>query len=219
MAGTDATHAYEDVGHSEDAREIMEHYFVGNLAGAVAKTTPAYAIQFQPTPSKIEESPAWLKAGRKILRIVAVGSALFLGYEIVSRLPTIGWLHSQHGGFWRGFLISTVASVSLVTGLTLWLESALNVSKDFTSYAPHRKPQTEIAKVTKKVGVLNPREYQKFPLVRKDKLSPNSYRFVFGLPTKQSVLGLPIGQHVSIDRIFHELMFEEGANSTHKGGH
>ena len=29
VAGTDATKAFEDVGHSNDAREIMEDYYLG----------------------------------------------------------------------------------------------------------------------------------------------------------------------------------------------
>eukprot|EP00112_Aurelia_sp_Birch-Aquarium-sp1_P025418 Seg843.4 transcript_id=Seg843.4/GoldUCD/mRNA.D3Y31 product="Cytochrome b5" protein_id=Seg843.4/GoldUCD/D3Y31 len=32
QAGTDATESFEDVGHSTDAREIMEQYYVGELA-------------------------------------------------------------------------------------------------------------------------------------------------------------------------------------------
>ena len=31
VAGTDATKAFEDVGHSNDAREIMEDYYLGDL--------------------------------------------------------------------------------------------------------------------------------------------------------------------------------------------
>ena len=31
VAGTDATKAFEDVGHSNDAREIMEDYLLGDL--------------------------------------------------------------------------------------------------------------------------------------------------------------------------------------------
>ncbi|KAJ1845125.1 hypothetical protein LPJ73_004954 [Coemansia sp. RSA 2703] len=34
VAGLDATDAFEDIGHSEDARELLKDYFVGNLQGA-----------------------------------------------------------------------------------------------------------------------------------------------------------------------------------------
>ena len=41
-------------------------------------------------------------------------------------------------------------------------------------------------------------DFQEFPLIRKEILSHDTRRFTFGLPSKQYVLGLPIGQHVSL---------------------
>jgi cytochrome b involved in lipid metabolism len=34
--GKDATEAFEDIGHSDEAREILEKYFVGELDEAVS---------------------------------------------------------------------------------------------------------------------------------------------------------------------------------------
>lgn len=31
QAGADATESFEDVGHSTDAREMLEHYYMGEL--------------------------------------------------------------------------------------------------------------------------------------------------------------------------------------------
>jgi len=45
-------------------------------------------------------------------------------------------------------------------------------------------------------GVLHEREYRRFPLIKKDALSPNTYQFRFGLPTSSSKLGLPVGKHM-----------------------
>lgn len=36
FAGKDATEAYEDIGHSEDAREILENHLIGKLPGSVS---------------------------------------------------------------------------------------------------------------------------------------------------------------------------------------
>lgn len=36
------------------------------------------------------------------------------------------------------------------------------------------------------------------PLIEKEKLSHDSFRYRFGLPSKQHVLGLPIGQHIHL---------------------
>ncbi|TIB63268.1 hypothetical protein E3P77_03566 [Wallemia ichthyophaga] len=46
--------------------------------------------------------------------------------------------------------------------------------------------------------VLDPKVFKEFPLVEKTKLSPNTALYRFGLPNKDDVLGLPIGQHISV---------------------
>ena len=38
-AGTDATEAFEDVGHSTDAREMMKDYCIGELNEVIDKET------------------------------------------------------------------------------------------------------------------------------------------------------------------------------------
>ncbi|KAL7202905.1 hypothetical protein ACSBR1_034375 [Camellia fascicularis] len=46
-------------------------------------------------------------------------------------------------------------------------------------------------------GCLNPENFKKFKLVKRTQLSHNVAKFRFDLPTPTSVLGLPIGQHMS----------------------
>ncbi|CAK96725.1 uncharacterized protein An08g09460 [Aspergillus niger] len=95
VAGQDATAAYEDVGHSEDASEILESFLIGTLKDAVEYKAPTAVRLIQPPPVS----------------------------------------------------------------------------------SPERKA---------------------LPLVEKTLLAPNVYRFVFQLPRKGDVVGLPIGQHVAI---------------------
>lgn len=45
---------------------------------------------------------------------------------------------------------------------------------------------------------LDPTTWQRFPLVEKEEISPNTARYRFQLPKKDSMLGLPIGQHLSV---------------------
>jgi len=104
------------------------------------------------------------------------------------------------GGFWKGFVVAAVINgITAVVGL-LRLEKMLDIQKDFRKYAAHKVAISEIRAPKKPIHepVLHPQEYRKFPLVRKDTLSPNVYRFVFSLPGAQDVLGLPTGQHVAI---------------------
>uniref|UniRef100_A0A060T2E0 NADH-cytochrome b5 reductase n=1 Tax=Blastobotrys adeninivorans TaxID=409370 RepID=A0A060T2E0_BLAAD len=46
--------------------------------------------------------------------------------------------------------------------------------------------------------VLNKDEFKEFPLIEKSVISHNSARYRFGLPRPTDILGLPIGQHISI---------------------
>lgn len=46
--------------------------------------------------------------------------------------------------------------------------------------------------------VLDPTNFQEFPLTEKTILSHNTAVYRFGLPTPNSILGLPIGQHISL---------------------
>ncbi|CAL9039080.1 NADH--cytochrome b5 reductase 1-like [Musa acuminata AAA Group] len=49
----------------------------------------------------------------------------------------------------------------------------------------------------KSKGSLDPQNFKDFKLVEKNQLSHNVAKFRFALPTPTSVLGLPIGQHIS----------------------
>ncbi|KAI0067712.1 ferredoxin reductase-like C-terminal NADP-linked domain-containing protein [Artomyces pyxidatus] len=51
---------------------------------------------------------------------------------------------------------------------------------------------------SKRKPVLNPKEWQEFPLKEKIVISPNTAIYRFALPHPQDVLGLPIGQHISV---------------------
>lgn len=95
--GEDSTVAFEDVGHSADARELMESFLIGKLKGAPDEEDKDTGLPM-PKPdldAKSEdqdfnsENPI-ITAGRFGLKIFSFGSALFLGYEGNSRSPKIG---------------------------------------------------------------------------------------------------------------------------------
>ncbi|KAJ3005016.1 hypothetical protein NUW54_g4530 [Trametes sanguinea] len=50
----------------------------------------------------------------------------------------------------------------------------------------------------KRKPVLDPQTWKEFPLVEKIPVSPNTAIYRFALPHPQDVLGLPIGQHISV---------------------
>ena len=46
-------------------------------------------------------------------------------------------------------------------------------------------------------GCLDPENFKEFKLIKRAQLSHNVAKFTFTLPSSTSVLGLPIGQHIS----------------------
>jgi cytochrome-b5 reductase len=51
---------------------------------------------------------------------------------------------------------------------------------------------------SKRKAVIDPKEFQDFPLAKKVIVSPNTAVYRFSLPKPTDILGLPIGQHISI---------------------
>lgn len=86
-----------------------------------------------------------------------------------------------------------VPSAILVAGTAVfkqqWLPLALAVSVALGGYQFFNNQ-------TKKV--LDPTNFQEFPLTEKTILSHNTAIYRFSLPTANSILGLPIGQHISL---------------------
>lgn len=128
--------------------------------------------------------------------LVVTSSAIFA----LARLLSKTHLLHHGGGFWKGFGVSAVASISLVYLALRYAQQIFTPAhKDIFSYPAYVKPKLNVVnKMEINVGVLNPREYISFPLLAKLKLSPNVYRFVFSLQKANSIIGLPIGQHVAI---------------------
>ena len=59
-----------------------------------------------------------------------------------------------------------------------------------------------IIDVCHNIGCLDPENFKEFKLVKRTELSHNVAKFRFSLPTPTSVLGLPIGQHMSCRFLF-----------------
>ncbi|KAJ5772005.1 hypothetical protein N7520_002534 [Penicillium odoratum] len=203
-AGTDATEAYEDVGHSEDAREIMQPYLVGVLKNAQQYVRPqAVRVVSQKEPEK--------KSSRSSLSLVTALAVMLPVLYVCSRekqrisaLPQLlphqlKTFRLPRGGFVNGFLAAS--TISGVIGILVARQASrfTKIDEGFMRYPPRIKAKKFIrADPHLTRGFLEPQQYQSLPLVKKDQLSINVYRFVFALPNPNGVLGLPIGQHVAI---------------------
>jgi cytochrome-b5 reductase len=203
-AGADATTAYEDIGHSTDAREILENYRIGRLADddwtdheanrmPVIKPSKAFMVnKLPPSKSSLSQLPAMG------LGLASIVLTYVYGHKITPYLR-----HLEKSGFWKGFAASSLASMAIFGYASMWATKSFDVAhKDFRAYPAHYKAKSMASKPIKKkginLGVLNARIYQPFPLIEKTNVSHDTVRLVFGLPSENSILGLPTGQHVAI---------------------
>jgi cytochrome-b5 reductase len=210
IAGGDGSEAFDAAGHSEDAFDIKKDLRVGRLIGDAPKRKTRKTVRLiAPT---IKE-----KAGRFSPAIIALSVGLTSSIACgvwwgatrfnTASLPSPGSFATEWAavvkrrglGFTEGILL-TSAAFTLTIGLAI---RRFMATMDFESgtwdMAAHlkipRKPQPN---VLNERGWLAPATFQKLPLVKKELLAANTYRFVFALPSSDAVLGLPIGKHVSI---------------------
>ncbi|KAF8844093.1 ferredoxin reductase-like C-terminal NADP-linked domain-containing protein [Paxillus ammoniavirescens] len=82
------------------------------------------------------------------------------------------------------------AGTTMGIGYTQLIALALAIASSTIIYAKFAS--------SKRKPVLNPKEFQQFSLQEKIVVSPNTAIYRFALPRPDDVLGLPIGQHISI---------------------
>lgn len=209
-AGTDATKAFDNAGHSEDALEIMREFRVGVLKG-YKKLAPKRSAQAprvigpapKPRPSSTGTSMAVATGLAAALSAAAYysrhgrGVTVPTGLVDTSRLPQL----AITGGFAAGFVAASALAALLTTAAAAQLSTITHIPSGFIRFPAHKpstKPRTAKRASPPATGFLNPKTYQSLPLIRRDELAPGVLRLVFALPTATTILGLPTGQHIAI---------------------
>ncbi|CAO0803568.1 unnamed protein product [Mucor circinelloides] len=78
-AGKDATEAFEDIGHSDEAREILEKYLVGTLDEASQNSTYKFnVIRAGELPEEKKQSGSFLRVVLPALAVVGVIAYKFI---------------------------------------------------------------------------------------------------------------------------------------------
>ncbi|KAJ3941605.1 uncharacterized protein N0V96_008318 [Colletotrichum fioriniae] len=225
-AGVDASEAFDNAGHSEDAYEIMADFKVGKLKGVNKRSAPK-AVRLQPKAAPEKKTSSASGSAARVASHAAA-AALFIGLGAVAarhasstpagqdaiaaiqrlNIQFPAWLSFGSGaarskrtgfGFMEGFAVAS--AFFAVAGSIAAKEASKLLHYELTPmhYRPHKKiPKVAKANPLNQRGWLDPVSYHPLPLVEKTLLAPNVYRFVFELPTPTTVLGLPIGQHVAI---------------------
>ncbi|KAI0399874.1 hypothetical protein F4802DRAFT_528947 [Xylaria palmicola] len=224
-AGTNATEAFDDAGHSEEAFEIMEPYVIGTLRGAAVRQaqpeTPAVVAPVLPAPVKkvlAKKSSGGVSAGAALAVVLVLGGAVgAAGYsrDLMKTVQNLDarrlvrpickifanrrLVHADNLGFLGGFL---TASATLLTVGALGFRKIAELSDvggGFEKYPRAVKAGKPLKRNPVSVrGFLEPGTYHYLPLIEKREVTPGVYRFSFALPAANTVLGLPAGQHVAI---------------------
>ncbi|PON24626.1 cytochrome-b5 reductase [Trichoderma gamsii] len=219
VAGTDATAAYNEAGHSEDADEVLETLQIGTIQGYVQTGKPAKTVRLVQKPVEETKSTKSSSSAIGILTMAAIPLAGGLGLSLLtsdkrlnipaaltnlSHLPQLSshWLQAVHlpqGGFANGFIAASLFCATVGGVIGSQLSKFTEIESGFTKYPPHIKSKNRIKPNPNLArGWLEPKSYKDLPLIRKDVLSPNVFLFVFQLPKPSDVIGIPIGQHVAI---------------------
>ncbi|KAM0548778.1 hypothetical protein ACHAPJ_009774 [Fusarium lateritium] len=218
VAGTDATAAYEDVGHSEDADHLLQEYLIGHSAAGDTFQKPQEIKLVQQAPElpgkkNFKQNPGpsrgaiWVTATSILLGASAysIPRNVHMAREVLDKLSLSSNLASNgtsltHNPFLVGF--AAASSISAVVAYIVGnkLSRFTHVESGFAQFPAHRKqfPRVEPINPHMVPGFLNPKEYKGLRLDRMHKLSPNVFRYVFKLPNQHDTIGLPIGQHVSV---------------------
>ncbi|OQD94974.1 hypothetical protein PENSOL_c023G01191 [Penicillium solitum] len=161
VGGTDATEAFEETGHSDEAREELVKFHIGDLPSEEhAETIEVYRPTFEEVAQtavidtqkgKSSRLRTWTITLIKLGLTGALGVGLFATYRggVVSILPFLKKLSTQasailrnkpssSGRFWTGVGMASAAQLSLTIGLATWISTRLDVQQEFTHYPAHR---------------------------------------------------------------------------------
>ena len=213
-AGTDATEVFDNAGHSEDALEIMRELCVGMLKG-YKKPAPKRVVQVprvvepvaNPAASSTSQAAKALTVATCIVTTLC-SAAYYSHHHGIIKLPKVlpATRHLSHvgitGGFPAGFLAASALTGVLAAAAAKQVSKLAQIPSGFTRFPPHKPSaklrRTPTASKETAAAFLNPQTYQSLPLIRKDTLARGVLRLVFALPTPNTTLGLPTGQHVAI---------------------
>ncbi|KAM0713382.1 hypothetical protein Q7P37_010344 [Cladosporium fusiforme] len=212
--GSDATQAYHDVGHSEDADSILKSFCIGTVSDASKQLAPKVAVRLVQYSPPTKETKI-IKGLLPILGLGTCGATIAVASVVSPSLRKIAadlLLHTRSGlrtipaphikgmgGFTQGFSIA-VAICSVMAGVVATqLNRITHIESGFTKY-PAYVPYTKLKSqgIHTQKGFLDPKEYRTLPLVVKDQVAPSVFRLIFELPSGNDVVGIPIGQHVAI---------------------
>lgn len=80
LADRDATDDFNDVGHSDDAKEMMAKYYIGEIDTSTIPEQPSYKLPPQATAPQDQSSGFLVKLLQFLLPLLILGGAFALQY-------------------------------------------------------------------------------------------------------------------------------------------
>ncbi|KAF1924068.1 putative cytochrome b5 reductase [Didymella exigua CBS 183.55] len=211
VAGKDATEDYLNVGHSEDADDILEGYLIGIAASPEKpkRSKEIKLVQQVPLPATVKSSSVAsgvVKAVAGPLALAGAGyCALTYGPSprvLLSHLPQLPAtsVSSGHSAFAGGFAIASVVSTIGATVVANKLSKLVKLESSLKKYPARRQqlPYIKPGNPHLASGFLDAKAFKPLKVAKIDQLSSNVFKYSFKLPNPRDIVGLPIGQHVAI---------------------
>ena len=215
IAGADGSEAFDNAQHSEDAMKIKTGFCVGRLEKQESQKRMNKLVRL------VSPNQRLVPKGKRTVNLSLVVAALLAVLFTVAAF-VIDWIHirampmpvlsalggvipgivlryEKGFGFVEGVLFASITFLVLLYLAYRPFHTAMEYWTGQWRYKSHLKLDKLVRpSLSDQRGWLDPSTFQKLPLARKETLGPNTFRFVFKLPKPDAVLGLPVGQHVSV---------------------
>ena len=211
VAGKDAAEEYADVGHSEDADEILNSYLIGIAANPekFKRSKNVKLVQQVPPTAAAKSNSAASGVVKVVAGSLALAGAAYCASTygpspriLFSRFPQLptSSLSSGNSAFIGGFAIASVVSTIGATVVANKLSKFTQIESGFARYPPRRKQRHYVKPANPHLarGFLDAKDFKPLKVAKIDQLSSNVFKYSFKLPDPRDVVGLPIGQHVAI---------------------
>ncbi|RMZ87495.1 hypothetical protein DV736_g5277, partial [Chaetothyriales sp. CBS 134916] len=208
VGGTNATTAFHDVGHSEDAYDTLRTFLVGTLDHVETRIRPTFkSTVLPPTPSSTHSGfyallaigPAGLKQPTGVLCMIV--AAKFLWPDLVTMTVFTGAIAAV-SSFWQGVMLSSAA-----IGVGLWvvggeITKSLDMAKTLRRYPPVIKPTKALRGPPRiaapRASTLDAVNFRPLILTERTRLTVNTHKFILQAQDGQALQGLPPGQHLQL---------------------
>ncbi|KAK5942648.1 hypothetical protein PMZ80_005213 [Knufia obscura] len=216
VAGADATAAFEDVGHSDDAREVLEKFCIGKvIEGEEVLIKARSNFVSKPLVTAMSNGNGW-KSVWIVISISQSSATIMLMIAsalLAARLMWPGQVSSSSlsmaisslSGFWKGIILSMSGSAALFSSIVYQFSKTIVMTKGFRVYPPVMRVSKALVGPTKQVAAtINPKKttaastFVPIQMVNRTRIAANSYTFTFRTVDPDHTLFVPAGQHVQL---------------------